>query len=127
MKRKEDDPQAHFTVKEFSFMNFIVYKMSRLLKLYMTPSLSFILWFLRRQIIEIPPTILQNCRPTGTTPLHPTIPAYKEKAVPPLCTYKPLTSLLLTLIKKPLSLSLWPFKFQTFPNIFPSFITSSRP
>lgn len=127
MKHKEEDPQAHFIIKEFSFMNFIVYKMSRLLKLYMTPSLSFILWFLRRQIIEIPPTILQNCRPTGTTPLHPTIPAYKEKAVPPLCTYQTLTSLLLTLIKKPLSLSLWAFKFQKFPNIFPFFITSSRP
>ena len=49
-----------------------------------SPSLSFfILWFLRRLIIKIPPT---NCRPTGTTPLHPTIPAYKEKAIPPLCT-----------------------------------------
>ena len=36
MKRKEEDPQTHFTDKEFSFMNFIVYKMSRLLKLYMT-------------------------------------------------------------------------------------------
>ena len=36
MKRKEEDLQSYCTIKRFSFMNFIVYKMSRLLKLYMT-------------------------------------------------------------------------------------------